>query len=401
MINFKKQPKLNCFIEKYAKDYPLLLKFAETEQDKLWHAEGSVDVHTDMVLAELYGMIVSGHPDVIALTESDLQTLMFACAFHDYAKPITTKTDIRNDRECIVSPNHELVAASLLINSKVPDELTWDQWVTVCKLIAYHQMPKKAVKNNFTYGQYVRLLHNASDLRLLYILELADMKGRTCNDHDDNLTFLELFKSECVDNSVFTSLDSYKKSLSSDISDYSDAVYHIAHTDLYDSRIHALDVATSMPYSFAPPPTLVVMCGLAGSGKSTHIHSRFSNYEVISLDAIREELYGDMSIQGDPNEVKRVAIEKMRVLFRQKKNVVYDATNYRIDFRTKVTSLAKNYGYYTKIFMISNHVEACVQNTASRDRDVPRYVIEDQFNSFQFPSLAESHCVEFEQGYSS
>lgn len=50
-------------IEYLGDAFPLLHQFADTEQDSIWHAEGDVAIHTDMVLSQLYEILVNddGH----------------------------------------------------------------------------------------------------------------------------------------------------------------------------------------------------------------------------------------------------------------------------------------------------------------------------------------------------
>jgi len=39
--------------------FPLLKEYKNTIQDPVWHAEGDVHIHTDMVLTELYKLLES------------------------------------------------------------------------------------------------------------------------------------------------------------------------------------------------------------------------------------------------------------------------------------------------------------------------------------------------------
>ena len=43
-----------------------------------------------------------------------------------------------------------------------------------------------------------------------------------------------------------------------------------------------------------PLHSLVIMIGPSGSGKSTFARNTFPNYEIVSTDAIRVELSGDI-----------------------------------------------------------------------------------------------------------
>lgn len=39
--------------------FPLLNEFEQTEQDSIWHAEGNVAIHTDLVLKALYELLAA------------------------------------------------------------------------------------------------------------------------------------------------------------------------------------------------------------------------------------------------------------------------------------------------------------------------------------------------------
>ena len=67
-------------------------------------------------------------------------------------------------------------------------------------------------------------------------------------------------------------------------------------------------------------PKLEILIGLPGSGKSTYAkkeHKSNSNSVYLSSDKIREELYGNESVQGSPAEVFTLmqsrAIEALKI----------------------------------------------------------------------------------------
>ena len=76
-------------------------------------------------------------------------------------------------------------------------------------------------------------------------------------------------------------------------------------------------------------PHCIWMIGLSGSGKSTVAEEYAKKYDakIISSDKIREELYGDENIQGDPNDVFRIVHERIFDLLKSGFSIIYDATN--------------------------------------------------------------------------
>lgn len=72
------------------------------------------------------------------------------------------------------------------------------------------------------------------------------------------------------------------------------------------------------------------MVGLSGSGKSTFskgIAEQIAPSEVFSSDKIREELYGDESIQGKPQKIFDILHKRVFSALKDGKNCIYDATN--------------------------------------------------------------------------
>ena len=65
--------------------FPLLHDLARTEQDAIWHAEGNVAIHTEMVLQSLYTLLGSMEPTIVGRQR---QTLILAALLHDIAKPM-------------------------------------------------------------------------------------------------------------------------------------------------------------------------------------------------------------------------------------------------------------------------------------------------------------------------
>ena len=76
-------------------------------------------------------------------------------------------------------------------------------------------------------------------------------------------------------------------------------------------------------------PFLFFLVGISGSGKSTiaQEYAEKFNAEVFSSDKIRFELYGDESIQDNPQKVFQILHKRIKTALKQGKNAIYDATN--------------------------------------------------------------------------
>lgn len=76
-------------------------------------------------------------------------------------------------------------------------------------------------------------------------------------------------------------------------------------------------------------PNFIMLVGLSGAGKSTYAEdAKYEpSMEVLSSDAIREELYGSREVQTGNNRVFELMLERTRAALKAGKDVIYDATN--------------------------------------------------------------------------
>lgn len=128
--------------------------------------------------------------------------------------------------------------------------------------------------------------------------------------------------------------------------------------------------------------TLVILVGPPGSGKSffaEEIVKNVDNYIIVSPDKIREELFGDASDQSHNNELFSKVYDDIVSYLSQGYNVVYDATNCRTLYRTKVVDACKDYTYRILCLVASTTLNDCFKRNESRDRYVPEQVIERMY----------------------
>lgn len=128
-----------------------------------------------------------------------------------------------------------------------------------------------------------------------------------------------------------------------------------------------------------------VMCGAPGSGKSTYVsdlRAKYPDAVVISGDDIREELYGDASVQGDYNRIHDRMVEMLEESVGS--TIIMDSTHYRAAYRKSVIALLNSFGYSDiEAVVVNRPLEVCLRQNASRDRKVPQYVIEKMHNSLK------------------
>ncbi|MEA5551632.1 AAA family ATPase [Anabaena cylindrica UHCC 0172] len=139
------------------------------------------------------------------------------------------------------------------------------------------------------------------------------------------------------------------------------------------------------------------LIGTPGSGKSTFakLLSSLGNCEIISTDEIRQELYGNATIQGEWHKIEATAINRICTALSLQKSIIYDATNckrsFRMDFLLKVKTQLAQWelpqlhwvGWYLK-----TPLEICSQWNQQRQRQVPPDIIKSMYKMVQdFPPI--------------
>lgn len=76
-------------------------------------------------------------------------------------------------------------------------------------------------------------------------------------------------------------------------------------------------------------PTLTMLCGLPGSGKSTYAKqlSDETNAIICNSDAIRRELFGNENLQENNDTVFKILHSRIKENLKSGHDVIYDATN--------------------------------------------------------------------------
>lgn len=137
----------------------------------------------------------------------------------------------------------------------------------------------------------------------------------------------------------------------------------------------------------------IMLVGLPASGK-TELSKKLKSegMEIVSSDSIREELYGDESIQGDSQEVFDLAHSRIIAALNNNKKVVLDATNLVAKNRKNFLRLIKEKvkrPIKKECIIIGTPIDICKQRQKMRARKVPDEVIDRMVKSFQFPYYNE------------
>lgn len=137
-------------------------------------------------------------------------------------------------------------------------------------------------------------------------------------------------------------------------------------------------------------PTLYMMCGLVGSGKSSYAEQLAKTNDCIihASDRIREEL-GDINDQSKNEYVFTTLHKRVKEDLRNGKNVIYDATNLNRRKRMAFLKELKDISCHKVCILMATPYEFCVAQNFKRERNVPVDVIWRMYLNFQMPSTHE------------
>ena len=124
-----------------------------------------------------------------------------------------------------------------------------------------------------------------------------------------------------------------------------------------------------------PRRTLLVLCGPAGSGKSTFAAQRFPATTIVSSDHCRAMICDDennQKVNRDTFELFHLIIQKRLSLGRF---TVADSTALQPDARRKLRALSRQFGYNGCLLIFNIPPEICMERNKSRHRQVEKQVI--------------------------
>jgi predicted kinase len=124
-----------------------------------------------------------------------------------------------------------------------------------------------------------------------------------------------------------------------------------------------------------PRRTLLVLCGPAGSGKSTFAAERFGATTIVSSDHCRAMICDDennQTVNRDTFELFHLIIQKRLFLGRF---TVADSTALQPDARRKLRELSRHYGYFGCLLIFNIAPEICLERNKNRLRLVEERVI--------------------------
>lgn len=389
------KPNMDECIEYLGDIFPLLKEFKNTPQDPIWHAEGNVHIHTDMVLHELYQIFDT---EQFVPTPDQRQILILAALLHDIAKPITTSTD---ETGRVRARKHEELGLNYLSFRLLELELPSESVVEILHLVGYHQKPKLLVIKNEPRHEYLKLA-NLVNYELMYWLEVADMKGRVCQDLEEQLLYLDEYLAitkEELTKPFRYHLSDIPANADPEVRYYRNTVGHyLINHGIVDSleQAHSKLYEPSQKYS-----KFVMIVGISGTGKSTLAQSAYPFFKLVSLDKLRNLFAQGPRLRSKEMEGKVIQEAKQIIKdsLHHKVDVVFDATNLRRELREQILTIAENYGALTSIHVLMKPKSQILKQNKQRFAEIPEEVIDRQIEKFQLPHANEAHIVYYDINY--
>lgn len=211
---------------------------------------------------------------------------------------------------------------------------------------------------------------------LLYLLSKVDVLGRICEDKEDLLLKIELFKELCLENDCFGK----KRHFPSDLARYT----------FLNKEDMSFDYEPFDDLSY----TVYMLSALPGTGKDTYIRNNL-NYPVVSLDDIRRKYQIPPSDRQRTGEVVQIGKELCKTYLRKKTSFVLNATSLTKDLRNKWITLFTDYGARVKIIYLEVPYKQLISQNKNREHVVPDDVMEKYISKLEIPTYDEAHQIEF------
>lgn len=349
--------------------FPQLELARTTPQDPVFHAEGDVWTHTQMVVREL---LEDG--DYARLAPAERETVFLAALLHDVAKCSTTQVDGHGR---ISQPGHSrkgaLDARLMLWEAGAPVA----QREAICRLIAVHQVPFFAFadsRRGLSPEFIVRELSWQVDLHLLVLLARADIRGRICPDVGNVLVNIELLRELALEEGC---LRTPRRFASAET-----AVRYFRGAELHpDYALHE-----------EPGSQVVVMCGLPASGKNTWVAQHHPGLPVVSFDDARAEL----GLRHGQNEgaAAHLAVDKARALLRAGAHFVWNATHLSRQMRGKSVDLCLAYGARVQLVHLEAAKPVLLERNRNRDTTLSNAALLSMLHRWEVPLPTEAHGLQ-------
>ena len=350
-------------------EFDWIRDMAGVPQDKLYHEEGDVEIHTRMVMEALLDL-----SEYKVLNEQDKAILFASALLHDVEKRSTT---VHEPGGRITSRGHskkgELTARRMLYMQHAAPFAMREE---IAKLVRHHQLPLWAITKDDPAKAVIRASLEVNTEHLA-ILAKADVLGRIARDRQEMLDRIELFIELCKENDCYGKPRSFANGL---------------------ARFHYLNREESSPDYVPFDDTkfeAVLLSALPGTGKDMHILDHYRDWRIVSPDGLRREMKVDPRDEKGNGRVIQAAKEKAKEFMRRRTSFVWNATNFTVQMRAQLIDLFTSYGGKVKIVYLEVPYTTLVKQNREREFALPQKAIDRMITRLEVPTLVEAHEVEF------
>lgn len=339
-------------------------------QDAIYHAEGDVAVHTRMVLNELIQL--DGYKK---LPPAEQEILWASALLHDIEKRSTTIID---EAGRIHSPGHakkgEATVREMLYRNGMAPFAVREH---LAKLVRFHGLPLWSLYKTDPQKAVIKASLE-TNTEWIALLAEADARGRICEDRDELLLRVDLFREQCRE------LDCFGKPYPF-ISDLGRFLYFMKAEEATPDYEPFDDFGNEV----------VLMAGLPGSGKDAYIRKHYADWPVVSLDAERRvRKIAPDDAQGN-GRVVQACKEQARVFLRKKQPFVWNATNITRQMRSQLIELFTTYKAKTTIVYIEVPYRELLAQNHNREYKVPEPVMKRLTAKLEVPYPDETCRVQY------
>jgi predicted kinase len=133
------------------------------------------------------------------------------------------------------------------------------------------------------------------------------------------------------------------------------------------------------PLLVLPNPSLVVLIGASGAGKSSFARANFSPYEILSSDAFRLLVANDESDQSASGDAFALLYEVAGMRLRRRLLTVADATSVERRSRAALTAIAERHELPAVAIVFDLPEAECLAHNAARaTRNVEEAIVREQ-----------------------
>ncbi|WP_310481434.1 AAA family ATPase [Chamaesiphon sp. VAR_48_metabat_403] len=346
--------------------FPPLQSLANCEQNPIYHAEGNVWIHTQLVCEALVSL-----PTWQAMNATDRSILFAAALLHDIAKPMVTQVI---DEGNITAKGHVNLGAKKVRQILQDLQTPFAIREVIVAIVKYGSLPlwfwdkHNPLRSIIKASQLVRC-------DWLALMAEADVRGRICDDKQKLLETIEFFREFCQEHNCFDRAYPFA-------SDHSRFIYF--HKEDADPNYAAFDDTRL---------EVIMMCGLPGTGKDYWIDRTHPDLPVVSLDKLRIEM--GISPTNEQGAIVNAGRALAKGYLQSETPFIWNATNIIKPIRSGLIRLFAGYGARIRIVYLEVPIDRVLQQNRDRKAQVPNAVIHRFRDRLEIPDITEAHQVDY------